>query len=724
MAKRVLNSVLNNQTNTLYWAGVDDQGWGAKGYQYFDYNLLQWYGSDITAFSASRWGCQFIIKSDNTLWSWGNNYIYGGILGNGNTNNVNSPTQIGSDTNWSKIWAGYQHALAIKTDGTLWSWGSNGNGQLGLNFTSSNSSPVQVGTDTDWNKLPIGNYSYDHSAAIKTDGTLWTWGKNNLGQLAQNDVVYRSSPTQVGANLWLQVSMTGDSCAAIKNDNTLWTWGSNDNGQLAHNDVVNRSSMVQVGTDTDWSFVCIGNDSIFALKSTGTLWSAGRNIYGRLGLGDTVNRSVLTQVSGTWDSVYAGYYGTLAVKSDGTLWGMGYNVYGSLSQGDITDRTSRVSPVQIGAASDWTSCILGSGFEVHFAVKSGNLYVSGWDEYTSYFPGIHQDAYETLPASTFLSNVKTIVTAYPPGYTQFFVVKHDGTLWSWGYNNAGSLGQNDYVYRWSATQVGTDTNWSDIVCQGSSASSVYALKTDSTLWVWGYGNYGALGLGDIITKPSPVQLGSDTWTSISAGRFHFAGVKTNGTLWTWGRNNVGQLGHNDIVDRSSPVQVGTDTTWSKVAYSQYENVIALKTDGTLWSWGYNAYYNLGLGDQINRSSPVQIGTDTNWANVFAGVWGGIAIKTTGTAWGWGWNGSGHLGMSGAKSIPTQINSDTDWSSFSIGYETTFGVKNNGTIWGAGDSGFNQLGLGISVQSTSTFTQIGSSTWTKAFSVQRLSYFIP
>jgi alpha-tubulin suppressor-like RCC1 family protein len=149
------------------------------------------------------------------------------------------------------------------------------------------------------------------------------------------------------------------------------------------------------------------------------------------------------------------------------------------------------------------------------------------------------------------------------------------------------------------------------------ANHTFATKTDGTLWSWGYNTRGALGLNDTANRSSPVQVGAlTTWYQIAngGGSNFTTATKTDGALWSWGRNNYGQLGLGDIVDRSSPVQVGALTTWYQVAAGLQHN-IATKTDGTLWAWGYNAEGALGLANVVNRSSPVQVGLLTTWVRL-------------------------------------------------------------------------------------------------------------
>ena len=261
------------------------------------------------------------VKTDGTLWTWGWNS--NGSLGNNDGTSAgarSSPTQVGSGTTWSQVSAGSYNAIATKTDGTLWAWGYNYYGELGLgdqgvNSVSSNrSSPTQVGALTNWSKVST---LVSVTVAIKTDGTLWAWGYNANGELGQNDTVYnKNSPVQVGTlTTWSQVSTAGHNTIATKTDGTLWIWGRNDYGELGQNDQISRSSPTQVGSGTTWNLVTINNYVTIATKTNGTLWTWGWNSRGQLGFNDLVNRSSPTQVgvATTWSRVSGGQYSTMAI---------------------------------------------------------------------------------------------------------------------------------------------------------------------------------------------------------------------------------------------------------------------------------------------------------------------------------------------------------------------------------------------------------------------------
>jgi alpha-tubulin suppressor-like RCC1 family protein len=293
------------------------------------------------------------ITENNELYSWGAGND--GRTGHNDTINTSSPVQIGALTTWAQTSAGEFHSSAIKTDGTLWTWGSASSGQLGTNNPSVNvSSPVQVGALTTWSQVSARGFA--HSGAVKTDGTLWTWGSNSVGQLGVNSTNNTSSPVQVGSETdWALISVGRGSTFAITTTGELYAWGNNSGGRLGDGTEINKSSPVQIGVLTDWSQVSGGSLHCAAVKTDGTLWTWGRGDQGRLGDGTVINRSSPVQIGAltNWSTVSAGAYHTSAIKTDGTLWGWGRNDASGF--GLIGDNTSvsRSSPVQIGSETSW-----------------------------------------------------------------------------------------------------------------------------------------------------------------------------------------------------------------------------------------------------------------------------------------------------------------------------------------------------------------------------------
>lgn len=280
---------------------------------------------------------------------------------------------------------------------------------------------------------------------------------------------------------------------------------------------------------------------------------------------------------------------------------------------------------------------------------------------------------------------------------------------TWGRNTDGMLGLGNTTNYSSPKQVGSLTDWAYISAR---TESCLAVKTDGTLWSWGRGSNGRLGLGNTTTYSSPKQVGALTnWSKVSLSiTSHALAIKTDGTLWSWGNNTYGSLGLGNTTNYSSPKQVGSLTNWSAVATGFYTS-FAIKTNGTLWSWGYNqGYGQLGLSDTTDRSSPVQVGALTNWLAITSGYYNVIATKTDGTIWSWGINNSGELGLGNTTSYssPKQIGALTTWVTPGCGNSFSFAIKTDGTLWSWGLNNFGQLGLS-NVTNRSSPVQVGGLT---------------
>jgi len=348
---------------------------------------------------------------------------------------------------WSRISATWYISAGIKDDGTLWGWGSNGSGFFLTGDYISRAIPTQIGHDVNWQEVSVGS---QHILALKTNGTLWAWGYNSYGQLGDGTVIDRNSPTQIGTSAWLKISAGQNSSFAIRSDSTLWAWGNNSSGQLGDGTTTVKSSPVQIGVGSKWKSVVANYNHTLAIKSDGTLWAWGDNSFGQLGDGTNIRKNVPTQIgiSNFWGSLSetgASQF-SLAIATNGTLWGWGYNAYGQVGIG-TTGSGVLSTPTQVGTDSDWKKVSAGSD--------------------------------HTL------------------------AIKTDGTLWAWGANYRGQLGDGTTIDKTVPTRIGASTNWQTIAA--GQAHSL-ALKADSTCWAWGYNGFGELGDGTQVDSFIPIQL--------------------------------------------------------------------------------------------------------------------------------------------------------------------------------------------------------------------------
>jgi len=392
-------------------------------------------------------GVPYIRKNNNTwsfvdaiistqlknAWGWGTNSS--GPIGDNTTTTRLSPVSVvGGFTDWIELSAGTQHSLGIRANGTLWGWGRNVTGNVGDGTTSNRSSPVSViGGFTDWISVSAGRGqgTSSHSLGLRANGTLWGWGSNGLGRIGDGTTSNRSSPVSVigGFTDWKSMSAGNNHSLAIRGNGILYAWGGNTYGQLGDGTTSNRSSPVSVvGGFTDWTFI-----------------SAGSNI------------SIFNQ------SASAG------IRSNGTLWAWGYNqVYGALGDGTLTDRSSPVSVV--GGFADWVTVSMGS---------------------------YHCTA-----------------------------VRANGTAWCWGYGGSGQLGNNGITNTSSPVSVvGGFTDW---VFTSAGKDTSVGLRANGTLWGWGINNFGQIGDNTAaISRRSPVSVvgGFTDWISVSTTELFTLGLR-------------------------------------------------------------------------------------------------------------------------------------------------------------------------------------------------------
>lgn len=646
------------------------------------------------------------IKTDGTLWVWGDQARFSGI-NSSSFYTLYSSVQVGSDTDWSKCFKGSNGGFAIKTNGTLWAWGVNTNGICGiLSATDPIISPVQVGTDTNWSFVDCASSSNSTIVALKTNGTLWSWGTAANGTLGNGTTTPNiSSPVQVGTlTNWASVSAGSGFVTAVKTDGTLWAWGLGTSGQLGDGTAVSKSSPIQVGTLTNWASVSAGSNFSMAVKTNGTLWAFGGNANGQLGDSTSgIDRSSPVQIGAltTWSKSIASYFPSgYALKTDGTLWSWGTGSFFQLGDGTLL---SRSSPVQIGSFGGVTTFKLMAGWSqaAVYLLADNTLY--GWGGGR---PQLNIGLNGIAPRYT-TSNVAEASF----GVSHSCFIKSNGTMWGNGLNTSGQLGQNSTstpLYK-VPVQIGALTTWAT-VSAGTNLSM--AVKTDGTLWGWGASINGGLGNGT--TTPnisSPVQIGTLTnWAKVSVGSSYVLSIKTNGTLWAWGLNTSGQLGDGTTVDKSSPVQIGTLTTWAKVSAGTSFSM-AVKTDGTLWAWGLGTSGQLGDGTNVSKSSPVQVGTLTNWLQCSSGQNFALAVKTDGTLWSWGNGGSGQLGdgTTVTKSSPVQIGTLSNWSQCLASTQSTgYALNTDGNVYAWGSGTNSQLANGDqTIASVSSPVLVGS-----------------
>lgn len=293
-----------------------------------------------------------------------------------------------------------------------------------------------------------------------------------------------------------------------------------------------------------------------------------------------------------------------------------------------------------------------------------------------------------------LTNIIAVAGSSPAYYQINFpahtlALKDDGTVWAWGYGGNGQLGVGTYASSNIPLQV---SGLSGVIAISCGANSSYALKNDGTVWSWGRNEYGQLGNGTTIINNIPLQISNlSNVVEIGSGPTFVFAVKNDGTLWAWGTNWTGNLGNGTNMDSHIPFHVSSLTGIIKVACGT-EHSLALKNDGTVWAWGNNIYGQLGTAPATNNWIPNQVVSLTGAIDIAGGLWHSLAVKNDGTAWGWGHNAYGQLGNT-ITGLPFPVTGLTGATEVACGALHSLALKNDGTVWAWGYGFYGQLGTG-------------------------------
>lgn len=365
---------------------------------------------------------------------------------------------------------------------------------------------------------------------------------------------------------------------------------------------------------------------------------------------------------------HSGYFSmALLPTSSMTLHAVGDN-FGQLGLGHYNEIHSFQ---QVGAETDW---VIGAGGEshAHMINDGGELFSAG----TNGFGCLGLGTGDSTPENTFIKLGSDTWSKVTAGYRVSAGIKTDGTLWAWGRNTGGQLGQGSYDSSSHNVplQVGSATDWADV---RFGQDVMIAKNSVGELWGCGYNNKGQMGQGSTYLRQTTlIQIGSDTdWDFFDIGWQHVVAVKTNGDLYAWGANSRGELGDGTTTERHTPVKIGSDT-WKAIAAGTGGpgRTYGIKVAGTLWSWGMNNNYELGIGSQDSNphSNPILIGATTDWQSVFAGASHGLAAKIDNELWSWGRNSYGECGVGDVNPVPVPIRTYLVGKSLTVVYDVEVG----------------------------------------------------
>jgi len=550
-------------------------------------------------------------RPNGSLWVVGyGNY---GQFGNGNSQqqNIYEPQQLLS-SGVSAVAAGTEHSLIVKTDGSLWATGKNESGQLGDNTNETRDTWFKV---VDANVTAVFAASR-HSLFLKTDGTLWGMGKNYGGILGDGTETDSLVPVQSNISNVVSFSAEYSRSFAVKTDGSLWKTKSN------------AANGWEQLVDANVTAVESGHSHTTFTKTDGSLWTIGYSTYGQLGDGAYARRDSNPERvmdSGVVSSDAGGHHSVFA-KTDGSLWAMGSNDSGQFGSGDTSNPKHPVEVLPSGVAA-------GNPSKFGYVLKSDGALLNQGSAHISHGPSNSATPSEYLPsgvlqvANPYLKLVylkddgslwrlkfhprvdEQIVpggvavvagpNGWPGGHSLF--IKENGSLWAFGDNTYGQLGDGTTTARDDPFQIVA----SEVVTAAASGYHSLFINTDGSLWAMGLNNYGQLGDGSTEDRHSPVKVVDDGVIAVAAGSGHTLFLKEDGSLWAMGLNHRGQLGDGTTQSQHLPVKVVDSGVIAMAAgqgsSGQVESLM-VKTDGSLWSVGSNEYGQLGDGTLENRTT--------------------------------------------------------------------------------------------------------------------------
>lgn len=566
--------------------------------------------------------------ADGSVWTWGD-WRFNAALGYSLPQDAPYiPREVPGISDVAAVAAGRGTTVALRRDGTVWAWGENT--QLGDGTTASQPgryTPGQVSGLTDVIAVSAGNM---HSLALKRDGTVWGWGSNGSGALGigpspNPSLPYEFVPVQITSLPSIRsIVATGAYAMASDVNGEVWAWGDNFSGQMGDGTTTTQYYPVKVNGVTNVRSVAGSHDTAYAVTNDDRVfgWGAGY-------VGDSTNQPRPTPVQLPLAAVRAvagGFGHTVAVLHDGSVYGWGLNTDGEL--GDGTTET-RMSPTPVPAV---TADVIAAG-------------------------------------------------------SRFTITGSEAGITAWGKNSAGTMGMGCASECPQPTPV---TNMTDAVDVSAGGLSSAALRNDGTVWTWGFGHYGQLGTGSTVSAHEPGQVpGLSGMRAISVGTSHVLALAGDGTVRTWGANLNGQLGTGSTSDSLTPATV-VDLTGIVAISAGGSHSLALRADGSVWGWGHNGTGALGTGvvGAVEYRPVRAAAAMTDIVAIDAGSSHSLVLRSDGSVWSFGWNRNGQLG-NGTKAeapepVPWQVTGLSGISGISAENDGSAAFRVGGSVWAWGD----------------------------------------
>ncbi len=594
----------------------------------------------------------------------------------------------------TKIVGARSTSLAVLEDGSLWSWGGNQLGELG-DGTTRVLSTVATRVSILKNVRAVAS-QWDHFLAAAEDGTVWSWGHNKFELIGPITFEYaKRTPLQIpGLSGAVDVATGLNHSMVLTSDGTVWTWGKGMGPGGA-----DSPTPTPVASLANVVKICAGTDTCYALLADGTVRAWGANGNGQLGVGfgsTTVPTPTLVVNLSDVTAITAGAFFGVALRSDGTVWAWG--------NGATAVQTP--APVKVPVLSGVTA--IAAGFAHVLALRSDGT-MMGWGSNSKFQLGNSVSGSTPQPLADLVG-----ITHIAAGSEHSLAIGSNGEIWCWGNNDLGQLGSGTGALQTVPVRV---SNLTDVSTAAAGSNHCLAIRTDSTVWGWGDNGQGQIisPPGGVSSYPFRVQvttLPAPAVTAVACGDRFSVARRSNGTLLSCGVNGFGQLGSGAVGPPGGPVvQVlnlnGTTPDNTIVAVScGSSHTLALSSSGLLWSWGNNAQGQLGTNSMAaNNPTPVQVSGLSGVTAFAAGPTHSLAVVGSGpaaTVWAWGSNSSSELGNTGPLSrVPVQVLS-TDLAGVTAvaagdGFSLALvGSGPTSTIWAWGNNSSGQHGDGLPI----------------------------
>lgn len=600
--------------------------------------------------------------------------------------------------------ASIDNTVILMEDGSVWAWGDNSCWQLGEGVEAVQKCefrPVKVQGLKNIKRIAVGN---GFILALDEIGQVWGVGNNSSNVISNSRNTDKfSRPVKVeGLNSITHISAGTNYAAAVKSDGTIWQWG-----QYRYK-VESLNKAVQAKDIPD-------PEKIYALRYNTVV--VDKEGIGWICRGKYLKPEQITQVAGIVD-ILEGVNCTYAVKDDGSVWSwdivtltaeqieglnnvksiagvkdddfIAVDKEGSLWSWDYKNKRITRNTYISGAAS------AAAGVS-HFAVLKNDNTIWSWGDNSKGQLGNGGEFFFPKPVRIeSLDNVKQVAAS--KNFTA--AVKEDGTLWAWGSNSNGLLGDGSKADSYSPVQV---KGINDVEKVAAGIGHVLALKKDGTVWTWGSNLNGELGDGTYISKNEPTQVqGINNVTDIAAGNSFSIATGKGGSIWVWGSSGYGKDDDPKYQDKSKPVMI-KEFNGAKLITAGYDHGLALRADRSVWAWGSNAYGQFGysLDDSVlKKKEAVRVLGISDIRQVSAGYSHNLTLKMDGTVVGWGNNDYGQLGVNRTSNyVKLAVKGLQDVAVVAAGNNSSFAVKKDGTLWAWGDNSLGQLGTNDTVSSS-------------------------